>query len=396
MKWENRGHEFDKYIGGAEFAQWDWSKFYIFGAGLVGTWLMPTLRAYDCLAAFIDNSPDKQGLQIDGYDVISFDAYLEKRDGPIVITALDAHEMIIAEQLETAALVHGKDYFLSSEFSNRIFPIISTLFYNKSYVSLVQITLTERCTLKCRKCAHGCYAVDNRTAKDLTLQQVYKSADSFFSKVDFAKEFVLIGGEPLLYKDLAQAIIYIGEKYREQMGIFSITTNGTIVPSEEVLHACRQYNVLFRISNYAKQLPWLRERHKRLTETLERFQISYVLGKEERLWMDYGFEYLDRGQKEEELTAIFDACGTPCREVRENRFYYCVMARSVSENLGFNVGKDDYLDLDQLSGENYKRELLEFTLGYSTKGYLDMCAHCFGAEVHNHPIPAAEQNERQL
>ncbi len=49
------------------------------------------------------------------------------------------------------------------------------------------------------------------------------------------------------------------------------------------------------------------------------------------------------------------------------------MARSVADNLSVNVGKEDYLDFEKLSGDNWKRELLEFIMGYSEKGYLDMC-----------------------
>ena len=206
-----------------------------------------------------------------------------------------------------------------------------------------------------------------------------------------SQEFVLIGGEPMLYKELAKAVQYIGEKYRSQMGIYSITTNGTIIPDKEVLDVCRGYNVLVRISNYARQLPRLNERYAKLIKTLEENNVSYALGREEKEWLDYGFEYLDRKAEEEELIKVFDECKTPCREIRENKFYYCVMARSVSDNLGYNVGQDDYLDLDKLNGENYKKELLEFTLGYSDKGYLDMCNHCHGAEAKNYPIPAAEQ-----
>ena len=111
----------------------------------------------------------------------------------------------------------------------------------------------------------------------------------------------------------------------------------------------------------------------------------------EHLWMDYGFEYVDRHASEEELIQVFDACHTPCHEIRENRFYYCVMARSVSENLNMNVGKNDYLDLDELSGEEGKKKLLAYFLGYSDKGYLDMCNYCHGAECVNHTIPVAEQ-----
>ena len=61
----------------------------------------------------------------------------------------------------------------------------------------------------------------------------------FFFKVDYIQEFVLIGGEPLLYEKLPQVIEYIGSKYRNQINIFSITSNGTILPSKELINVCK-------------------------------------------------------------------------------------------------------------------------------------------------------------
>ena len=56
-----------------------------------------------------------------------------------------------------------------------------------------------------------------------------------------------------------------------------------------------------------------------------------------------------------------------------------------------NDGKDDYLDFNKLTGQNWRRELLEYILGYSEKGYLDMCRYCHGADCYNYLIPAAQQ-----
>ena len=67
------------------------------------------------------------------------------------------------------------------------------------------------------------------------------------------------------------------------------------------------------------------------------------------------------------------------------------MARSVSENMGLNVGETDYLDLNNLNGDEGKKEFLEYIMGYSEKGYLDMCRYCHGADVVNYKIKAAEQ-----
>lgn len=392
MKWQNKRHEFDDYAKQliADLDLYN-RKYYIFGAGKIGRTLLPVFEAYNFTITFIDNSVEKQQARINGVKVISLDYYLREKDAPIIIAVSVKNTLSIVEQLEENELIKGKDYFLYQEFTNYIFPVISTYYYDKVFVSLAQICVTERCTLKCRKCAHGCYVVDNRNAKDLTLEQIHKGADSFFGKVDFIQEFVLIGGEPLLYKNLSEAIQYIGKTYRKKMGIFSITTNGTIVPDEEILKMCKQYHVLFRISNYSRTIPNLNIKYDRIITKLKEKNIEYELGSPESEWTDYGFDHLNRHASEEELVKVFDACQTPCREIRENRYYYCVMARSVSENVGFNKGQEEYLDLDALQGEGYKKEFLEFNLGYSEKGYLDMCNFCYGEERVNYPIPAAEQ-----
>lgn len=391
MKWVNKGCELDHCAEELSAKLRDVKKYYIFGAGKIGTRLLPMFDAYNLLSVFIDNSVEKQAGTVNGMPVISLESYLKKRDGSIIVAASAQNTPVIVAQLEEHRLERGKDFWLCQEFVDYVFPIISVYCYDRAYVSLAQICLTERCSLRCKKCAHGCYAVDNGTARDLTLEQVYKSADSFFRKVDFIREFVLIGGEPLLYRQLPDVIRYIGEHYRKQMGVFSITTNGTIIPDEETLKMCKRYNVLFLISNYSETIPRLAAVYDRLMTILRNHGIKYELGRTESAWTDYGFDHFSRNASGEELIRVFDACRTPCREIRENRYYFCVMARSVSENLGFQVDQNDYLDLDALQGDNYKKELLEFNLGYSEKGYLDMCNYCRGSECVNYPIPAAEQ-----
>lgn len=393
MKWTNKGHEYDTMAEKLLENQEKYRHIYIFGAGLIGANLIPMMRAYGILEGFIDNDIQKQHSGYHGFPVYFIEEYRNIQRGFVVIAASDQNIPDIVGQLEKLQLSEGEDFVTHTKFCNKIFPIVSVYLFHKAYVNTAQISLTERCSLRCRKCAHGCSAVDNGTAEDLTIEQACRSADAFFRKVDFIYEFVLIGGEPLLYRQLPEIVRYIGKKYRERIGIFSITTNGTILPNKETLQVCKDYHVLFRISNYSVAVPGLRERYKRLTNLLDENAVAYDLGGEEREWMDYGFEYVDRGTDTTELTKVFDACQTLCREIRENRYYFCVMARSVSENMRFGIGMDDYLDLDSLTGEDYQRVLLEFDLGYSEKGYLDMCSHCHGADAVKYPIPVAEQAE---
>lgn len=391
MKWTNKGHELDDYAEEVirKFEQCG-GKIYLFGAGLIGRDTQVFLERYQCFGGYIDNDTRKQANGVNGCKVLSLKQYIEEGIcGIIVITADKKNIPEIEQQLMNTGFNKGKDFFIQREFMHKFLPVLFVYKYDLLYVDLVQICLTERCTLKCKDCAHGCFAVDAKS-EDLSLEMAKKSADSFFSKVDIVREFVLIGGEPLLYKDLGEIISYIGERYRDKISIFSIVTNGTIIPGQEVLDVCKKYDVLVRISDYSETLKWIQERNGQLINQLEQNEVAYILEGKISQWMDYGFQTINRKSNGNELIQVFDGCQTPCREIRGNKYYYCVMARTVSENLGFGIGQSDYLDLDSLK-DDYKKVFMEFEYGYSDKGYLDMCNHCAGADAEKRIIPAAVQ-----
>lgn len=393
MQWQNPGHEYDKDAEQIIQTFCNGRKIFVFGAGILGKDIKQRLELFSCFGGFIDNNEEKQKNGVDGIGVMSFSDYVRISEKGILVIAADFKNIpVLCAQVEDAGLVQSVDYFLWMDFIRKIYPILITYYYDKSYVELAQISLTEKCTLKCRKCAHACAYKENRFP-ELSLEDVYFSANSFFSKVDIIREFVLIGGEPLLYQKLPQVVEYIGEKYRDKMITFSIATNGTIVPSEELMKQCIKYGVIMKISNYSRAIPRLTVVYERLEQLLKNRGVAYELGSPAVEWFDYGFDYVNNEETpQEEIMKRFDDCKTNCREIRKNRYYYCVMARSVSENMGFDVGKEDYLDLEQLSDQNYKKILLEFNLGYSKKGYLDMCRHCNGAAYAKQKrIPAAEQ-----
>lgn len=394
MKLINPGHELDN----------EWTilrekldrvrKIYIWGAGIIGRQVFEQLRRFVMpvdVAAFIDNNAEKQNSKYFGKEVLSFDDFLNQNNSPIdvviIISISSYHYHEVADQLNKNEI---KNYIFYDELENKILPIIAAYKYNMSYMSLAQIVVTERCTLKCKKCAHGCYAV-NKNADDMSIDEVKRTADIFFHKVDYIEEFVLIGGEPLLYKELPEAIEYIGCRYSKHIGTISITTNGTIIPNQKLLDACKRNNVLFRISNYTNAIPRMHDQYEKLCNTLKVNGIDYMLSKADVKWIDYGFDYINEEIIPQKLIERFDSCQTLCREVRGNKLYFCIQARTVSDNLSFHEIDDDYLDLEKLAGEDWKKKLLEFNLGYSEKGYLTMCHRCHGMDAVHFPIPVAEQ-----
>lgn len=395
MKWENKGHEFEnhKYVSQIQLND----GIYIFGTGQMAEDNCGPLLYFNFVRGAIDNAQEKQGEYFHNYEIISLDDFLSKRNKEIIVVATNQKNTLeIEKQLNACDLSKNKDYFEIEYFMAAVFPILLSEQCDKNYVELTQISLTERCSLKCKKCAHGCHLVD-ASSKDLSLEDAKISADYFFRFTDYVKYFVLIGGEPLLYRNLIDIIEYISEHYGDKIERLQISTNGTILPSKELIACCKIHKVYYLISNYTKTLPRIKNQVSNLIQVLEDNNISYGLFPEETTWMDYGFDHLDRKADEKKLISVFDACKTGCHEVRKNRFYFCVMARCISENMmNGMVGPDDYCDLQKLDQANKmdKKVFLEYTQGYSDKGYLDMCNHCYGAECVNYPIPAAEQLTR--
>ena len=387
MKWNDKNHEYDAKA--KEISEkWKISNdVYLFGAGNVGKIHRSILDKFNLFSGFIDNDVCKWS-----GNTMGLSSFLRGSQKGWIILCGD-NSVVEDMQREISALHIDKyRYFVYGykDFFKEIFPIISAYELGKVFDSLCQISVTERCTLKCEKCAHGCWNVP-MDQEDLSLDAVKESADYYFNAFDYVQEFVLIGGEPFLYKDLAESIRYIGDHYREQIITFAITTNGTIIPSEEIIGLCKEFDVHIHISNYVKTIPTLKERYEKLCKILDEQGISYDLSDEDDKWVDYGFNSLVRGD-EEDLQAVFDKCKTPCREVRRNKYYFCVQARAVSENLLFDVD-DDYFDLSQIKSIGDKKALMEFCMGYSEKGYLDMCKYCYGADALNHIIPRAVQRK---
>lgn len=390
MRWNNPKVELDKKAKKIVNIFKKRNKIALFGAGKIGTEIRVRIDYYGIFDGYIDNDVAKQQSGWDNVIVYSIQDYLQYKNGWIVVSTGEENYEIIGKQLIKEGLTEKIDFWYADEFVEDVLPILSFYFFNKLYVDLAQISVTERCTLHCRKCAHACQNVDPST-KDLSIETVKESADYFFKYVDIVYEFVLIGGEPFLYKRLKDVVEYIGEHYREKMILFSITTNGTIVPDDEIIDLCRKYDITVRVSDYSETLPRLLKRYELLYKRTDDLKvIIWKTGKKDS-WFDYGYDVVDRGVNTEVLIEAFDKCRTRCREIRGTKYYYCVMARSIPENTGLDIGKDDFLELRDIDD---KKIFFEYQQGFSKKGYMDMCRYCRGADAKKHLIPAAEQEEK--
>lgn len=385
MKWNSKGHEIDTYASEICNILTHKDGITIYGAGNVGTRIGRILKRYHLFRGYVDNDINKQKRGFKEDRVYSSEILVHTKTF-VVVATMGAYKEI-SGQLQKFGMVEYKDFICADVFENKWLPILLYYQYNHLYTNLAQICVTERCTLKCKKCAHACNMVDIN-AEDMLLDKAKKSADEFFDKYDCVGEFVLIGGEPLLYKSLPALIRYIGEKYRDKMIVFSITTNGTIIPSDELIKECGEYGVTIRVSDYSKSIPRLKSNYQNLYKKLKVLSTEVWYTNANNSWFDYGFDRLDEKKDIRETEKTFNQCMTQCREINGSKYYFCVMAHTVAKNRKYNIGQNDYIDLSTVLD---KKILLEFELGYSEKGYLDMCRICRGKAAEKYLIPAAEQ-----
>jgi MoaA/NifB/PqqE/SkfB family radical SAM enzyme len=106
----------------------------------------------------------------------------------------------------------------------------------------VMFEITQRCNLRCKFCYLGSQI---NSVSDISLKEIYRIVDEL--KELGCMEITLLGGEPLIRKDLAEIYQYIKKK-----GILvKIWTNGTLLTSQIVKLFKKHPPSHLRISLYA-------------------------------------------------------------------------------------------------------------------------------------------------
>ena len=110
-------------------------------------------------------------------------------------------------------------------------------------------------------------------------------------------------------------------------------------------------------------------------------------------WIDLAPMSTDNTHLSEiEICDYFDSCRVPWQEYRGGKLYLCNYADYASV-AGITKSMDDSESYDLRKYDISKlKELMEFRLGFSSKGYVEFCRHCAGYEdINPHPVSPAKQ-----
>jgi organic radical activating enzyme len=258
--------------------------------------------------------------------------------------------------------------------------------FGRIYLFYVEVVATTRCSLKCRDCVGYIPTIENENHSTLSFEQYKLYMDNLLANVYQLRFLRLLGGEPMLNKDLAKILKYSLE-HKKIKEVF-IVTNATVDFSDELIDILKQYpkKVEIDISNYSsnKELAPLLK-HDSILEKAEKYDLRVYLS-DELLWHKVS-EIKFQNRSEKSLKKYFRACGSICTSLNDGKLFPCLRSGVFYlRHIGKQTEGRDYLNL---SNPLSKRDFINF---YSNDVF-DACNYCsFVTDVKN-GIPCAIQKK---
>lgn len=170
-------------------------------------------------------------------------------------------------------------------------------FAGKIYFPSLEVFITERCTLRCRDCSH----LIPRYVKpvDYDIDEIINDLDNVLKVVEYIIDLIILGGEPILHKELYKLLEYGFSHTR--IGTMTILTNGTVLPDEKMFTIMKKTGARLRISNYGE----FSRNKDAIKQKCNQEGIECFINEEP--WVDMGKIY-NHNYSEQELRELFADC----------------------------------------------------------------------------------------
>lgn len=364
-----------------------------FGIGRIGRRVIPTLMKEFDIPFLIDNECHQE--KIYGLEILSLNqaaTCLRERHLKVVVTTVLYSYEKIRQEMESLGFIENRDFCILERFAEEW----NLRWRNKCVLSKIDTVITSRCTLKCKNC--NMFISHAPVQCDIELNRLINNFDIFFESVDYVYEYTLLGGEPFLHKNIGDIINYLGDRYGDKIGRINLISNGTVVPSNNVIDILRSFHVTVHISDYTCTVDY-KGTLERLKDILLYSGIEcYVIPN--NTWKDVIYpreEYHTDNPKRHMLL-----CGHSTHSVADGKLYWCDPAFAAECFMGFKSNEDDFLDI-AANKKNYSKyeatlNIIKYLLGdVNARGYMSICEKCAGVgNDNNRIVPAGEQLEREI
>lgn len=273
-----------------------------------------------------------------------------------------------------------------------------------------ELVLTTRCTLRCESCYNLMQYFSPKNTYTCTFEGIKAALDSLFGVIDCVRNVRIIGGEPLLFKDIAKVVEYLDKESKVKS--FNIVTNGTIKPKQDLLQAlCKSHKCSVTISDYSLspniKIPLY---YKEIIHTFKTHNIPYeMIWQEKEARWNQPDKIYKRGRNKEGIIKNFKSCLMPCVSVMSNenlpesktgggithrlnskgQIFICPIASSLSRLKGLDEFEGDFVELDSTLNK-------EKILNFYAQDCFKACDYCRNMWENTKTTPIAIQTDRVL
>lgn len=362
-----------------------------FGLGRIGRRVLPSLLKEFDIPFLIDNR--HAGETIAGREVVSLADALRRMElvaAKIVVTTMKGAYEEMAEELRAAGLVEFRDFCIFERFAEEW----HLRWKGTCVLAKIDTVITSRCTLRCKNC--NMFIPYAKETCDFPFERLKENFDAFFASVGFVYEYTLLGGEPFLHTELGRILHYLMERYGECIGRINLISNGTVVPSDDVLSLMQQHAMTVHISDYTATVDY-KKRLAAVEQALAAHGIEYYVIPN-NVWKDV--VYPRDTYRAEDPAGHMRICGHSTHSVDDGKLYWCDPAFAAECFTGFPSQPDDFLDLRENHRTHDKdtaaRNIFRYLLGdVNERGCMSICERCAGIGRDNdREIPAGVQMEK--
>lgn len=273
---------------------------------------------------------------------------------------------------------------------NRFFKLylkLRFLFTRKVSVSNIDVHITTKCTLKCRDCSHYIPRYPKEAKHTMSLEEYKKYIEIMLKNIDKLYNVLLLGGEPLLHKDLKSFIEYSCSK--RQIENVLVVTNGTILPNSELLKSMKHKKVKVVISNYSINKSLKNCKIEELLKLLDKEGVKYSFEENFRFYRQPEIDLKNKVTDEIELKNNFYKCQFKyCTILGEGKIYPCAQAKYI-DTLDYEMKKDSYIDL--LNSKTLRKDFIDFY----KKDCFSVCECCDMTNYGTVLFPAIQIKEKK-
>lgn len=349
----------------------------VFGYGHVCKNSVDKVKKFSKIRYILDHNPALEGESYKGTEIRCFsEKYLNEK------ILISTHYKEIKEELEAYGLREDVDFCAIEKY----IIIMEWYGFNRVYINEVHMSITTRCTLNCHNC--NMFMPEYQEPFHIEIEKLKGDIDALFKKVDEISTLALLGGEPLVYPKLIELLDYVNVNYGKNIGIIELVTNGTIIPSDDMLASLKRSGVFFRISDYSDAIHY-HDKLKQLKKKLEAFDIPYYVNSSLN-WLDFGFPNKPLRIPDEKVYQHMLDCAPVFKGLNDKKLYYCHIVWSADKCGIYKEEETDYINLLKDSGQ----KIVNYVLGIMEKP-VSLCKFCAGCSSDNHNvIPVGEQRVR--